>query len=123
MLPVPTIAIVDDDGGVRDGMSSLARSLGYVAFTYASAEAFLEEDRNADPSCMIADVQMPSMSGIELQAHLNAAGRLFPIIFMTAFPSDAVREKLMSAGGFRFLAKPSTGDEIISSIEAAVAFA
>ncbi len=73
-----------------------------------------------DPACMIADVQMPAMSGDELQARLVAAGRSFPIIFMTAFPTEPVRKRVMAAGAQCYLGKPASGGEIIRCLEEAL---
>ena len=87
------ISIVDDDESVREATKGLVRSLGYVAATFASAEEFLNSDRVNDTSCLITDVQMPGLNGIELQSRLTAMGRRIPIIFVTAFP----QERLASA--------------------------
>ena len=121
MAKTPVIAIVDDDEGVRTSLASLVRSLGYEAHAYESGVDFLREPPENDPECMIADVQMPAMAGDELQAQLVASGRRFPIIFMTAFPSDTVRQRVMAAGAHCYLGKPSSGDEIIRCLEEALA--
>jgi FixJ family two-component response regulator len=121
MAKTPVIAIVDDDEGVRASLASLVRSLGYEAHAYGSGVDFLQERVEEDPSCMIADVQMPVITGDELQARLVASGRRFPIIFMTAFPSETVRKRVMAAGAHCYLGKPSSGDEIIRCLEEALA--
>ncbi|AJA64141.1 MULTISPECIES: response regulator transcription factor [Bradyrhizobium] len=121
MAKTPVIAIVDDDEGVRASLASLVRSLGYEAHAYESGVAFLQEPAGEDPACMIADVQMPVITGDELQARLVASGRHFPIIFMTAFPSEPVRQRVMAAGAHCYLGKPSSGDEIIRRLEEALA--
>ena len=121
MAKTPVIAIVDDDEGVRASLASLVRSLGYEAHAYESGVQFLREPSEDDPACMIADVQMPVITGDELQARLVASGRLFPIIFMTAFPSEPVRQRVMAAGAHCYLGKPSSGDEIIRRLEEALA--
>ena len=115
------IAIVDDDEGVRASLASLVRSVGYEAQAYESGMDFLRQAPGDDPACMIADVQMPVITGDELQAQLVAAGRHFPIIFMTAFPSETVRQRVMAAGAHCYLSKPSSGDEIIRCLEDALA--
>ncbi|MBR1119941.1 response regulator [Bradyrhizobium lablabi] len=120
MAKTPVIAIVDDDEGVRTSLASLIRSLGYEARTYGSGTDFLERP-GEDPACMIADIQMPVMTGDELQAKLVASGRRFPIIFMTAFPTETVRQRVMSAGAHCYLNKPAGGDEIIRRLEEALA--
>jgi FixJ family two-component response regulator len=121
MAEAPLIAIVDDDEGVRTSLASLVRSLGYAVRTYGSGVDFLEDLPGEDPACMIADIQMPLMTGDELQARLVAAGRSFPIIFMTAFPTEPVRQRVMAAGAHCYLSKPSGGDEIIRCLEEALA--
>jgi FixJ family two-component response regulator len=115
------IAIVDDDEAVRTTLASLVRSLGYEARTYRSGADFLQERRDEDPACMIADIQMPVMTGDELQARLVEAGRSFPIIFMTAFPTEPVRRRVLEAGAHCYLSKPTGGDEIIRCLEEALA--
>jgi FixJ family two-component response regulator len=120
MTDVPVIAIVDDDAAVRASTASLVRSLGYATRTYCSGADFLGETSGAEPDCMIADIQMPEMDGPDLQEKLIAAGRRFPIIFMTAFPNDAVRARVMDAGAACFLLKPSDGDTIVAHIEDAL---
>lgn len=119
MDQTPVIAIVDDDEAVRTSLASLVRSLGYDVRIYGSGTDFLQD--SLDPACMIADIQMPAMSGDELQARLLASDRCFPIIFMTAFPTDPIRERVMEAGAHSYLSKPATGDEIIRCLEEALA--
>ncbi|MCK1654053.1 response regulator [Bradyrhizobium sp. 149] len=121
MAKTPVIAIVDDDEGVRASLASLVRSIGYEAQAYETSMDFLQNAPGDDPACMIADVQMPVITGDELQARLVAAGRNFPIIFMTAFPNDTVRQRVMAAGAHCYLGKPSSGDEIIRCLEEALA--
>ena len=121
MAKTPVIAIVDDDEGVRTSLASLVRSLGYEARTYASGGDYLKEPAGDDPACMIADVQMPVMAGDELQARLVAAGRRFPIIFMTAFPTEPIRQRVMAAGAHCYLGKPTGGEEIIRCLQEALA--
>ena len=121
MAKTTVIAIVDDDEGVRTSLASLVRSLGYEARTYGSGADFLLEPAGEDPACMIADIQMPVIAGDELQAKLVASGRSFPIIFMTAFPTEPVRQRVMAAGAHCYLSKPSGGDEIIRCLEEALA--
>jgi FixJ family two-component response regulator len=121
MAGPPVIAIVDDDEGVRASLASLVRSLGYEARTYGSGIDFLQDSPDEDPACMIADIQMPRMTGDELHAELIAAGRSFPVIFMTAFPTEPVRQRVMAAGAHCCLGKPTEGDEIIRCLENALA--
>jgi FixJ family two-component response regulator len=102
----PIISIIDDDESIRVATESLVRSLGYSAVTFASADEFLKSPRMADTSCVISDVQMPNMSGLELQERLVAQGSRTPIIFITAFPDEGVRARAMNAGAICFLNKP-----------------
>jgi FixJ family two-component response regulator len=100
------ISIVDDDESVRAAMSSLVRSLGYEAFEFASAEAFLASPRRQDTACLITDVHMPGMSGLDLQDVLLAREQVVPIIFITAFPADSLRKRAEAAGAAGFFSKP-----------------
>ncbi|AWN43212.1 hypothetical protein DK389_25300 [Methylobacterium durans] len=120
MTEAPMIAIVDDDEAVRSSLASLVRSLGYRVRTYGSGPDFLRDAFDREPACLISDVQMPAMTGDELQARLHAAGRRFPIIFLTAFPTDSVRRRVLDAGAQCFLSKPPDGDTIIRCIEEAL---
>lgn len=117
----PIISIIDDDGSVRAATHNLVRSLGYVVNTFASAEEFLRSPRLNDTSCVITDIRMPAMSGLDLQAHLLATGRKFPFIFVTAFSVESDRERAMKAGATCFLSKPFDGETLIQCLEAALA--
>ena len=116
----PVISIVDDDGSVRAATGNLVRSLGYVVHAFASAEEFLGSPHLNDTSCVIADVQMPAMSGLELQAHLLTEGYRVPFIFITAFSVDSARVRALKAGAICFLAKPFAGDALIDCLDAAL---
>jgi FixJ family two-component response regulator len=120
MSKQPVIAIVDDDQAMGVAMGSLVRSLGYTALVYASAEDFLCASAGADPSCLITDVQMPGMGGIELQRQIVAAGRRFPIIFVTAFATEALRACVSEAGGYCVLEKPCSAGSIIECLQHAL---
>jgi len=109
MKPNYRIAIVDDDDGVRQALSSLGRALGYEVRTYACAADFLA-DACDPPDCLLTDVQMPQMDGDQLQAELLARGCRFPMIFMTAFPTDVLRARVMARGARAFLVKPVDGE-------------
>jgi FixJ family two-component response regulator len=100
------ISIVDDDESVRTAMGRLVRSLGYRSHEFASAEAFLASPQRAETSCLIADIQMPGMSGLDLQEALLAQGHRLPIIFITAFPTDPVRKRAEAGGAAGFFVKP-----------------
>jgi FixJ family two-component response regulator len=103
---IPLISIVDDDDTVRAATESLVRSLGFETRTFASAESFLQSSSLQATRCLILDVQMPNMSGIELQERLSDLGFEIPIIFVTAYPDEAVRQRAMEAGADAFLLKP-----------------
>ena len=120
MLDVPTIVIVDDDEGVRTSLSSLVRSLGYDVRSYGSAGEFLRDTAAGDPDCMLLDIQMPAMTGDQLQARLIASGRRFPIIVLTAFPTNGLRERVMAAGACDFLQKPADAELIADCLERAL---
>jgi FixJ family two-component response regulator len=117
---VPVVSIVDDDESVRTAMSSLVRSLGYEACDFGSAEAFLASPRLHDTSCLIVDVQMPGMTGLDLQAELQARRSGIPVMFITAFPEDRIRRRAEGAGALGFFSKPVDGDIIIRTLHAAL---
>jgi FixJ family two-component response regulator len=117
---VPVISIIDDDTSVRVAANRLVRSLGYVAHTFASAKDFLQSPNVDDTWCVIADVQMPGMSGVELQSLLNAQGRDVPMIFITAFPEESIRTRALEGGAIGFLSKPFDGQVLIECIDCAL---
>jgi FixJ family two-component response regulator len=116
----PVISIVDDDEAVRLALRSLVRSLGYVSNVFASAEEFLESSRLNESSCLISDVQMPGMNGIELQGRLKRLNCRTPVIFVTAFPDERNRARALEAGAIGFLEKPFEGRTMIQLIETAL---
>jgi len=117
---LPVISIIDDDGSVRAATYNLVRSLGYVVHTFASAREFLQSPHLNETSCVITDVQMPVMTGLELQAHLLATGYRAPFIFITAFATEDARAQALKAGASCFLTKPFTGEALISCLDAAL---
>jgi FixJ family two-component response regulator len=117
---LPVITIVDDDPSVRAGIARLLRSLGYSAYAFASATEFLLSPQLSDTACLIADVEMPGMSGVELQEHLIAHGHSTPIVFITAFPEGRIRDRVMSAGAVDFLRKPFNEVQLIECVERAL---
>jgi FixJ family two-component response regulator len=118
---VPAISIIDDDISVRIAISRLVRSLGYAAHAYASADEFLKSQHVNDTWCVIADVQMPGMTGIELQEALKVQGHSLPIIFVTAFPEETIRARALRDGAVCFLSKPFDGSVLIGCIDSALA--
>ena len=114
------ISVVDDDASVRAAMNNLLRSRGYVVHTFASAEEFLGSPHLNDTSCVIADVQMSAMNGLELLADMRARGHTAPFIFITAFPDESVRARALKAGATCFLAKPFAAPSLIKCIDTAL---
>lgn len=120
MSDVPMITIIDDDEAVRLATESLVRSLGLGASAFSSAEAFLSSPERHRTACVISDVQMPGLSGIDLQARLLSEGDTLPLIFITAFPEERLRSQASAAGAIGFLAKPFEGDAMIQCIDEAL---
>ena len=114
------ISIVDDDEAVRLALRSLVRSLGYASNVFASAEEFLESSYLNNTSCLISDVQMPGMNGIELQSRLKRLDCRTPVIFVTAFPDERIRTRALEAGAIGFMEKPFEGRAMIRLIETAL---
>jgi FixJ family two-component response regulator len=116
----PVISVIDDDRSVRIATYRFLRSLGYVAHRFASAAEFLRSPYLNETSCVISDVQMPGISGVELQHLLNSQGRSMPIIFITAFPGEDIRSRAMKAGAVGFLRKPFDVAALIECINIAL---
>lgn len=115
------VAIVDDDQSVRSALYGLMKAVGLEARTFASAEEFLESEDPRRTGCLIADVRMPGMSGLELQARLNAAECRIPTIFITAHGDDKTRSRALQAGALDFIPKPFNNRALVASIRAALA--
>jgi FixJ family two-component response regulator len=113
-------AIIDDDVAIREALQDLLRSCGYRALSFGSAEDFLERADPETVSCIILDMRMPGMNGLELQNVLKGAGSRTPIIFMTSQSDDATRVAAISAGAHDFLAKPVDDEVLLDSIRAAL---
>ena len=116
----PLISIVDDDEAVREATKGLMRAVGFRADAFGSAEDFLKFDRLHSTACLIADVQMPRMSGLELHRRLVTSGLSIPTILITAYPNDSGRERALKAGVIGYLTKPFNMDELLGCIEAAL---
>jgi FixJ family two-component response regulator len=116
----PMISIVDDDRAVRAATRGLVRSLGYDVSTFASAEEFLTSESLHETSCLITDLHMPGLSGIELQDRLIAQGHHLPIVFITAFPEESLRRRALEAGAICFLSKPYSDDRLIDCLDRAL---
>ena len=114
------ISIVDDDKSVREATVGLMRALGFSAQTFPCAEDFLKSNRVHDTSCLIADVQMPGMTGLELYSCLRASGTPIPTVLITAHPNDTVRTRALTAGVVGYLTKPFTEADLLRCIETAL---
>ncbi len=114
------ISIIDDDPSVREATARLIRSLGYRAAVFASAEEYLRSDRLRDSSCLITDLNMPGMTGADLQDRLIAEGRSTPVIFMTAYFEEKVCDRLLDAGASGFLRKPFDEKSLIACLDKAL---
>jgi len=112
----PIVSIIDDDESVRDALEDLVSSLGFVAHVFGSAEDFLRSSDCNDADCVITDLQMPGMSGYDLQCELKAKGRKVPMIFITAFPEPRLRDCVMAKGAMAFLEKPFDGRTLMRLI-------
>jgi FixJ family two-component response regulator len=114
------ISVVDDDASVRAATSKFLRSHGYTVQAYSSAQHFLQAGRLSDTSCVIADLQMPGMSGLELLTTMRAQGYDAPFIFITAFPDETTRARALKAGAICFLSKPFAGPTLINCLGVAL---
>lgn len=115
------ITVVDDNQSFRDSMRRLLRSLGYAGVVFPSAREFLGSMELAATVCLIADVHMPGMTGIELFTHLVSTGRAMPTILVTAYPDDAARKRALKLGVECYLPKPFAGAELIGCLHCALA--
>jgi FixJ family two-component response regulator len=112
---------VDDDHSVRESLARLIRSVGFGVQVFGSAEEFLSERGDREPDCLILDIRMPGMNGLELQRELAASARDLPVIFITAHGSDQeVRGRALRAGAVDYLLKPLKEEEVLRAIDAAL---
>ena len=114
------VVIVDDDELVRDSLDGLMKAAGLPALTFASAEDFLNSGEQENTACLIADIRMPGMSGLELQSKLSRDDLRIPIIFITAQGDEKMRMQALRAGAVEFLAKPFDDDVLLDSVRAAL---
>jgi len=114
------IAIVDDDEAVRSALQGLMRAAGLQARSFASAEEFLNSGLHQQTGCLIADIRMPGMSGLDLQAKLNSENCRIPTIFITAHGDERMRMQALRAGAVEFLAKPFDDESLLDSVRAAL---
>jgi FixJ family two-component response regulator len=117
----PLISVVDDDDSVRESLDGLFRSVGFIAKVFASAEEFLNSDHLRTTDCLILDVRMPGMNGIELHRHLIANHYEMPVIFITAHGSDGeVRARALKNGALAYLDKPLSEDAVLKAVDEAL---
>jgi FixJ family two-component response regulator len=114
------VAIVDDDDSLRVALQGLLKATGFPAEAYASAEEFLSSGQQQQTACLITDIRMPGMSGLDLQAKLNADRFRIPIIFLTAHGDEKMRMQALRAGAVEFLAKPFDAEALLENVRAAL---
>jgi FixJ family two-component response regulator len=114
------VAIVDDDDSMRTALAGLLRAVGLATQAFASAEEFLKSGQQYHTGCLIADIRMPGMSGLELQAHLNTERCRIPTIFITAHGDAKMRMQALREGAVEFLAKPFDDEALLDSVRAAL---
>jgi FixJ family two-component response regulator len=120
MKGVPLISIVEDDDSLRNSLDNLIRSFGFRAQGFPSAEAFLSSNQARDTTCLILDVRMPCMNGLELQRQMLASNWRIPIIFITSHADDDARTRALAAGAVDFLYKPCREEDLLNAIDAAL---
>jgi FixJ family two-component response regulator len=114
------VSVIDDDESVRAATVDLLNSVGLACDAFESAQAYLESGRAHSTSCLVLDVSMPGMNGLELQQRLVEAGHAIPIIFITAFPTAAVRARALRSGAVCFLPKPYADEELVRCVGSAL---
>ena len=123
MTSRPLVAIVDDDASLRDATSNLLQAAGFSTATFADAESFLNSAGRPQAACLVTDMRMPGMTGVELHQHLVASGAPIPTVLITAYASDATRLRAREAGILCCLAKPFAPDELLECVRKALAHA
>jgi FixJ family two-component response regulator len=116
----PLISVVDDDDSVRESVRGLLRSVLFGVEVFASAEEFLSSDRARETDCLIVDVRMPGMSGLELQSHLLASRPAMPVILITAHGDEELRSRALGRGAVDFLLKPFSEDALLNAVQTAL---
>lgn len=119
-LKAPVIAVVDDDESVREALGNLLMSMGLEVQAFGSAEEFLASAYCHSAACLVSDIQLPGMGGLELQRRIVADGNTLPIILITAFPQDHVRRQAEQHGAVALLAKPFDGSRMVDCVERAL---
>jgi FixJ family two-component response regulator len=120
MPAAPVISIVDDDALARDGIRELIEALGYKTVTFKSAEDFLQSGIVANTSCLITDLQMPGLNGLELLEALRSQGYCTPVILVTAYPSEQHQKRALNGGAIGFLSKPFDEGSLIQCLTIAL---
>lgn len=120
MSKVPLISVVDDDDSMRESLSGLIRSVGFNVMTFASAEKFLSWPHRANSDCLILDVRMPGMNGLDLQRRLVCDRAPIPVIFITAHGDEETRTQALAAGAVEYLLKPFSEEALLKAIDAAI---
>ena len=120
MSAASLISIVDDDDSLRNSLNNLIRSVGFGVQDFCSAEAFLKSNQLHDTACLILDVRMPGMSGLELQRQLVAANSPIPIVFVTAYADEEVRVRALAAGAVDVLSKPCREEDLLRALQTAL---
>ncbi len=118
--PQKIVAIVDDDESVRRALQGLLKAVGLQAMAFASAEEFLNSGHQYDTACLVTDIRMPGMSGLDLQAKLNSQNCRIPTIFITAHGDANMRMQALRSGAVEFLAKPFSDDVLLEHVRAAL---
>jgi FixJ family two-component response regulator len=117
----PVVMVVDDDAGVRNAMRILLKSVGLESMLFTSAQEFLDGYQASQPGCLLLDIRMPGMSGLELQQQLNLRGAVIPVIFMTGHGDIPMAVEAMQHGAFDFLQKPFRDQDLLDRIQKAIA--
>jgi FixJ family two-component response regulator len=115
------VSIVDDDESLRRSVKNLLTSVGFRVETFPSAEAFLQSAHRADTRCVVLDLRMPGMSGLDLLTHLAATGSPIPVVILTAHSDDEARRRMLQAGAVAFLGKPFHGEALLGAVRRALA--
>jgi FixJ family two-component response regulator len=117
---LPSISVVDDDDSMRESLRGLIRSIGFSANIFASAEEFLKSDHVRNTDCLILDVRMPGMNGLELQRQLTVSRREIPVIFITAHGDEEARARALEKGAVAYLSKPFSEDALLNAVYSAL---
>jgi FixJ family two-component response regulator len=116
----PTVFVVDDDASIRESLSSLVRSIGLSVETFSSAKVFLRHQKAGAPACLVLDVRLPGLSGLEVQRELALAGNHIPIIFITGHGDIPMSVRAMKAGAVEFLTKPFRDQDLLDAVQQAI---